>query len=54
VGRSPGYLGVAQFDLLGWVSRGCADRVYEGTSYRVSASAPHNRRLVHVEESGPG
>jgi hypothetical protein len=52
VGRSPDYLSVAQPDLLGWVSRGCAGGVYEGTSYRVSARALHNRGLVRVAGSG--
>jgi hypothetical protein len=52
MGRSPDYLSVAQFDLLGWVSRGCPAGVYEGTSYRVSVRALHNRGLVKVEGSG--
>jgi hypothetical protein len=52
VGRSAEYLSVAQFDLLGWVSRGCAVGVYEGTSHRVSARALHNRGLVRVQGSG--
>lgn len=41
-------LTVAQFDLLRWISEGCADGVYEGTSYRVSARSLHNRGLVRV------
>lgn len=52
MGRSPDYLSVAQFDLLGWVSRGCPAGAYEGTSYRVSVRALHNRGLVKVEGSG--
>jgi hypothetical protein len=53
VGRSADYLSVAQFDLLSWVSGGCADGVYEGNSYRVSARALHNRGLIRVEGRGP-
>jgi hypothetical protein len=30
MGRSPNYLTVAQFDLLGWVSRGCPAGRSEG------------------------
>ncbi|BBZ43656.1 hypothetical protein [Mycobacterium parmense] len=41
-------LTVAQFDLLRWVSGGCKDGVYEGTSHRVSARSLHNRGLVRV------
>jgi hypothetical protein len=41
-------LTVAQFDLLRWVSGGCEDGVYEGTSHRVSARSLHNRGLVRV------
>ncbi|MFV8316249.1 hypothetical protein [Mycobacterium sp. 23] len=41
-------LTVAQFDLLRWVSGGCKNGVYEGTSYRVSARSLHNRGLVRV------
>lgn len=52
VGRSPGYLSVAQFDLPGWVSRGCPAGVYEGRSYRVPARALHNRGLIRVKGSG--
>lgn len=39
---------MAQFDLLRWVSGGCKDGVYEGTSHRVSARSLHNRGLVLV------
>jgi hypothetical protein len=53
VGRSPDYLTVAQFDLLGWVSRGCEAGVYKGPSHRVSVRALHNRGLVRVEGRGP-
>lgn len=53
MGRSTDYLSVAQFDLLGWVSRGCPAGAYEGTSYRVSVRALNNRGLVKVEGSGP-
>jgi hypothetical protein len=52
VGRSSDYLSVAQFDLLSWVSRGCGDGVYEGTSYRTSARALHNRGLIQIAGSG--
>jgi hypothetical protein len=41
-------LTVAQFDLLRWVSDGCKDGVYDGTSHRVSARSLHNRGLVLV------
>lgn len=41
-------LTVAQFDLLRWVSEGCKDGAYEGTSHRVSARSLHNRGLVRV------
>jgi hypothetical protein len=44
---------MAQFNLLSWVSGGCKDRTYEGTSYRVSARALHNRGLIRVEGRGP-
>ncbi|HEV3380689.1 MAG TPA: hypothetical protein VG142_06885 [Trebonia sp.] len=44
---------MAQFDLLSWVSGGCKDGAYEGTSYRVSARALHNRGLIRVEGRGP-
>lgn len=50
---SPGHLTVAQFDLLRWVSNGCPDGVYEGTAYRVSARALHNRGLISVSGRGP-
>jgi hypothetical protein len=53
VGRSADYLSVAQFDLLSWVSGGCKGGTYEGTSYRVSARALHNRGLIRVEGRGP-
>jgi hypothetical protein len=53
VGRSADYLSMAQFDLLSWVSVGCKDGSYEGTSYRVSARALHNRGLIKVEGRGP-
>lgn len=53
VGRSADYLSMAQFDLLSWVSDGCKDGTYEGTSYRVSARALHNRGLIQVEGHGP-
>lgn len=53
VGRSSDYLSVAQFDLLNWVSGGCQQGIYEGTSYRVSARALHNRGLIAVEGRGP-
>lgn len=43
---------MAQFDLLRWVADGCTDGVYQGTSYRVSARALHNRGLLHVSGSG--
>jgi hypothetical protein len=44
---------MAQFDLLSWVSGGCKDGSYEGTSYRVSARALHNRGLIKIEGRGP-
>ncbi|MDX6390409.1 MAG: hypothetical protein QOJ73_1472 [Streptosporangiaceae bacterium] len=53
VGRSADYLSVAQFDLLSWVSGGCKGGTYEGTSYRVSARALHNRGLIRIEGRGP-
>lgn len=53
VGRSADYLSMAQFDLLSWVSGGCKDGTCEGTSYRISARALHNRGLIKVEGSGP-
>src|SRR5487761_1457463 len=53
VGRSADYLSMAQFDLLSWVSGGCKGGTYEGTSYRVSARALHNRGLIRVEGRGP-
>lgn len=53
VTRSLNYLSVAQFDLLGWVSRGCEAGVYQGTAHRVSVRALHNRGLVRVEGKGP-
>ena len=53
VGRSADYLSVAQFDLLSWVSGGGKGGTYEGTSYRVSARALHNRGLIRVEGRGP-
>lgn len=43
---------MAQFDLLNWVSDGCKDGVYEGTSHRVSARALHNRGLIRVAGQG--
>jgi hypothetical protein len=52
VGRSSDYLSMAQFDLLSWVSRGCEVGVYEGTSYRTSARAMHNRGLIQIAGSG--
>jgi hypothetical protein len=52
MGRSQGYLTVAQSDLLGWVSRGCPAGMYEGTAHRVSVRALHNRGLVKVTGSG--
>jgi hypothetical protein len=48
-GRSADYLSAAQFDLLSWVSGGCQQGIYEGTSHRVSARALHNRGLIVVE-----
>ena len=53
VGRSADYLSVTQFDLLSWVSGGCKGGTNEGTSYRVSARALHNRGLIRVEGRGP-
>jgi hypothetical protein len=53
VGRSAHHLSVAQFDLLSWVSAGCKDGIYEGTSFRISARALHNRGLIPVEGRGP-
>jgi hypothetical protein len=53
VGRSGDYLSTTQFDLLSWVSGGCKDGTYEGTSYRASARALHNRGLIRVEGRGP-
>lgn len=44
---------MAQFELLQWVAAGCKDGVYEGSSYRVSARALHNRGFLHVSGSGP-
>jgi hypothetical protein len=44
---------MAQFDLLSCVSGGCKDGTYEGTSYRVSARALHNRGLIRVEGRRP-
>ena len=52
MGRSADYLTGAQFELLTWVSGGCKDGVYEGTSHRVSARALHNRGLIRVEGRG--
>ena len=52
VGRSADYLSVAQFDLLSWVSGGCQQGIHEGTSYRISARALHNRGLIVVEGHG--
>jgi hypothetical protein len=52
MGRATNYLSVAQFDLLRWVAEGCKDGVYEGSSYRVSARALHNRGLLHISGSG--
>ena len=52
MGRSADYLSVTQFDLLSWVSGGCKGGTYEGTSYRVSARALHNRGLIRVEGRG--
>jgi hypothetical protein len=53
VGRSADYLSMAQFDLLNWVSGGCKDGSYEGTSYRVSARGLHSRGLIRIEGRGP-
>lgn len=53
MGRSANYLSVAQFDLLSWVSGGCEDGIYEGTSFRISARALHHRGLIRVEGRGP-
>ena len=53
MGRSADYLSMAQFDLLSWVSGGCKDGIYEGTSFRISARALHNRGLIRVEGRGP-
>jgi hypothetical protein len=53
MGRSADYLSMAQFDLLSWVSDGCKDGTYEGTSYRVSARGLHNRGLIRIEGRGP-
>lgn len=44
---------MAQFDLLRWVSGGCEDVIYTGTSFRISARALHNRGLIRVEGRGP-
>ncbi len=44
---------LAQFDLLRWVSGGCEDGIYKGTSFRISARALHNRGLIWVEGRGP-
>jgi hypothetical protein len=52
MGRASSYLSVAQFDLLRWVGAGCKDGVYEGSSYRVSARALHNRGFLCVSGSG--
>lgn len=52
MGRAAEYLTVAQFDLLKWISDGCQDGVYEGSSYRVSACALHNRGLIQVQGRG--
>jgi len=35
------------------MSGGCEDGGYEGNSYRVSARALRNRRLIRVEGHGP-
>ncbi len=48
MGRSQDHLTPAQFDLLNWISKGCPDGVYAGTSHRVSARGLHNRGLAHV------
>lgn len=48
MGRSPDHLTVAQHDLLKWVTDGCPDGVYDGTSHRVSARGLHNRGLIKV------
>lgn len=50
--RSPDHLTVAQFELLKWVSHGCEEGVYDGSSYRVSARGLHNRGLIQVEGRG--
>jgi hypothetical protein len=52
VGQATSCLSVAQFDLLPWVAAGCKDGVYEGSSYRVSAPALHNRGFLHVSGNG--
>lgn len=52
VGRSTNHLTVSQFDLLRRVADGCKDGVYEGSSYRVSARALHNRGFRRVSGSG--
>lgn len=52
MGRPTDHLSVAQFDLLRWVANGCKDGVYEGSSYRVSARALHNRGFLRVSGSG--
>ncbi|AWZ23080.1 hypothetical protein CEJ39_01850 [Rhodococcus pyridinivorans] len=50
--RSPDHLTLAQFDLLDWISKGCPDGIYEGSSHRVSARGLHNRGLVHITGTG--
>lgn len=52
MGRPADHLSVAQFDLLRWVADGCKDGVHEGSSYRVSARALHNRGFLRVAGSG--
>jgi hypothetical protein len=52
VARSSDRLTVAQFDLLSWVSQGCETGAYEGSSYRTSARALHNRGLIRIEGRG--
>jgi hypothetical protein len=46
-------LNSAQLDLLRWVADGCADGVYDGYTYRISAAALQSRGLLRISGRGP-
>lgn len=48
----PKSLTQAQVDLLRWIAEGCADGVYEGDRYKISAAALRNRGLVRTKGHG--